>query len=521
MKDKPQKKAKIEMENVDSPQSNSPESPAPNIPHENYKLRLSPQIENSNYETTSKASERKEVVRDYPVSLEKPVDPTPAFPNVENETIIYKKTHAGLRPGDILEFNNEKYRIIQKIAAGGMGVIYKGENLLTHTIVAIKKFLYRNFYDENTDSNSCEQYWAREARILEKQSHSPAPALKYHGSAKNEDPQFREPEYYILMDFVDGLTLDDWLDSMKGEQQTQLSTEQIHQMLLDIILPLCDHLQYCHEQGIVHRDITPRNIIIVKQFQKMIPILIDWGVAKEMPPDKMYCPPKPYIKPRTVEQATGIQSLGNPPEAVSGCEPVAATDIYMMGHIMYYLLSGGLVSDIPTTASGYILDLGKYNSNLSPSLIKLVKLMTQYEPADRIASFAEIKAQILQFLTKESQKDTKIEALRTSWSDTWDRWKVSYQAKAPKRQAKWMKIKEKTNHLFGPLADKLIDTFRNGSVPEKIMFLATTGLGISSLVLLFINFAVGLGLGGITALFSFMYAFIRDLRHTMHDPKAN
>jgi hypothetical protein len=107
--------------------------------------------------------------------------------------------------------------------------------------------------------------------------------------------------------------------------------------------------------------------------------------------------------------ATGIHSVGNPPEEIGGFRPVAATDIYMFGSILYFIFSGGQFPPLPLTKEEYILDIGTLNLQTPPKLIQLVRMMTQYEPADRIPTMDAVVQQInviLAEIEKNPMSDT-------------------------------------------------------------------------------------------------------------------
>jgi serine/threonine protein kinase len=432
------------------------------------------------------------------------------------DTAVFKKQKAGIHVGDIIEYGEDKYQVIKKIAAGGFGAVYSAKNIITNQIVAIKRFFYQK-YNEEDGQNDAECYWHRETKILEMQSHSPAPAMRFLGAL--QVTEFQVPEYYIIMEFVDGLTLDDWFVEKFGDQQA-LTDDQIKIILMDVIIPLCDHLQYCHENGLIHRDITPRNIIVAEQYKKIIPVLIDWGVSKEVEKSKVFHPPKPYFV-KTTDSATGISSLGNPPETISGYEPVAASDIYMMGHILYFLLSGGDVSQIPATAKDYVLDPSKKNPNLSPALVRLVKQMTQYEPADRIPDFKTVKGDILQYFTKQSVHSRKGPQLQEKLKNSLVNARESYQQNAPARQERMMRIQHTTKKIFGQTGENIRNTIQHGNIVEKVFFFSTLGLFFTAFLFLFLNLFVSLGLwiGGFVDLF--MYVFTRDLRNTFSSNSEN
>jgi serine/threonine-protein kinase len=296
------------------------------------------------------------------------------------------KTHPGILEGDILELHGEKYEISSKLGTGGMGSVWAGRNQQTQKLVAIKEFFYSRFHDPESGNNFCEKYWNREKEIAEIQAESPEKSMHFIGALKLT--QFPNPEYYIFLEYIEGEVLDKWYTARYPDLK-DLTLSELRMLLTDILMPIARHMYYVHQQGIVHRDLTVQNIIITKKrySEEFTPIVIDWGVAKHV--SQMYKPRKPYYIASTPE-ATGIRNRGTPPEVMAGFEPIAATDIYMLGHVMFYLFNSGKYAGSAATNEDFVLHPGDYNPNLPPEFSRLVEFMTQYEPADRMESMVKV-----------------------------------------------------------------------------------------------------------------------------------
>jgi serine/threonine protein kinase len=258
-----------------------------------------------------------------------------------------------------------------------MGRIYAGKNLERNEKVIVKKLKADKYFNAWGES-SCEDYWNREKILIKKQARCSPNAMHLMGAVKR-DIEGRT-EYFLILEYIAGPSLEKWYHEFLREN-TISSLTQIHDLIKLVILPLCNHLKAVHQAGIVHRDITPRNIIMNFRDNRIYPILIDWGVAKEIPLEQLYSVPKPFITEiRTV--ATGILSVGTPPEIIAGFRPVAASDIYMFGHIIYYLITGNSSRQIPLSQAEYELCPKTVNAVVPVKLDKLVRNMTKYEPAD-------------------------------------------------------------------------------------------------------------------------------------------
>ena len=192
--------------------------------------------------------------------------------------------------------------ILECLGRGGMGAVYKARQPKLDRFVALK-ILARKRDGGITD----EEFTARfqqEARALARLSHPDIVAVYDFGEAGGF--------HYLLMEFVDGLTLRQLLQTRK------LSPEQA----LTIVPKICEALQFAHERGIVHRDIKPENILLDKQGRVKI---ADFGIAKILGSETQdrsltgakdvigtphYMAPEQVEKPATVDHRADIYSLG-------------------------------------------------------------------------------------------------------------------------------------------------------------------------------------------------------------------
>jgi tRNA A-37 threonylcarbamoyl transferase component Bud32 len=213
-------------------------------------------------------------------------------------------------PPDEIAKHFPQLEVLECLGRGGMGMVYKARQLKLNRLVALKILAP----EKGADPRFAERF-LREAQSLARLSHPNIVAVHDFGEA--------DGFYYLLMEYVDGLTLRQLL--------------QAHRVLpeeaLRIVPKICEALQFAHDQGIVHRDIKPENVLLDKQGTVKI---ADFGIAK-------------LVGVETARAAlTEEQSvLGTPhymaPEQLEKPQSVDhRADIYSLGVVFYEMLTGEL-----------------------------------------------------------------------------------------------------------------------------------------------------------------------------------
>ena len=199
-----------------------------------------------------------------------------------------------------------RYEIIGELGQGAMGIVYKAKDPLIDRIVAIKTISLNLALEEK------EEYEARfyqEAKAAGRLNHPNIVTI--YDVGKSGDIA------YIAMEFLQGRELRDILN-----EEPHLPIDQV----LDIVVQVAQGLAYAHEYGIVHRDVKPANIMIVRDGHAKI---TDFGIAR--------------MASSAVRTQTGMV-LGSPkymsPEQVMGKQIDQRSDIFSLGVMLYEMLTG-------------------------------------------------------------------------------------------------------------------------------------------------------------------------------------
>ncbi|UCD56546.1 MAG: protein kinase, partial [Candidatus Hydrogenedentota bacterium] len=247
-----------------------------------------------------------------------------------------------------------RYDVLEKLGEGGMGVVYKAEDITLKRPVALK-FLPSEF----TESDEAKERFIREARA--------AAALDHPNICTTYEIAEAEGQTFIAMAYVDGETLSEKI------QAGPLNTHEA----LDIIIQVAEGLRRAHRKGIIHRDIKSSNIMIDEEGQAKI---MDFGLVKLAGQTRLT---KTYTIMGTVaymspEQARGEASIDH------------RTDIWSLGVVLYEMLAGKVPFDAPSDAAllhKIIYEpeepIGNYIPTLPVALGRAIHKMMQKDREDR------------------------------------------------------------------------------------------------------------------------------------------
>jgi serine/threonine protein kinase len=285
---------------------------------------------------------------------------------------------------------DNRFEIIERIGFGGMGVVYKAEQVGLDRTVALKVMLPHLLHDEKSLAR-----FELEAQALATLKHRNILLFYAYGIWHGRAP-------YIAMEYLDSGDLSDMLIAEGG----RLSWRRT----LDIMRQIADAVAHAHHAGIVHRDLKPSNIFIERDGDDYVVKVADFGLAKFIDDDS---------DAKQKLTATGL-TVGSPhymsPEQAQGLVVTPSSDIYSVGCIMYQCLFGR-----PPYNADNMVELLSQHLQLSaplpkmetlkdfpPAVIRVLELALAKDPANRFATMDEMCAALAEVQrTSENLRDSK------------------------------------------------------------------------------------------------------------------
>ncbi len=249
-----------------------------------------------------------------------------------------------------------RYRILSQLGQGGMATVYLGEDPLLNRLVAIKVIQAHLTYN-----TSLIERFTVEAKTIA--------ALRHMNIVEVFDFGIQDNQQFLVMEYIDGQNLQTLCGAMSGQPM-------YNTVAAAILCQAAEGLTSAEKHGVVHRDIKPENLLFNSEGVLKI---ADFGIA--------------HIADEQSRTQTGAV-LGSPnfmsPEQIEGVRPTHRTDLFSLGGVFYYAMTGKLPftgPSIPVTMRNIsekphqnILEL---NPGADPFLTSLVDALLQKNPLDR------------------------------------------------------------------------------------------------------------------------------------------
>jgi eukaryotic-like serine/threonine-protein kinase len=281
------------------------------------------------------------------------------------------------------------YRILQVLGGGGMGIVYKAEDIKLGRKVAIK-FLPAELASDSSAFERLERE-ARAASALEHSNICPVYELGEH-----------EGQPFIVMQMLEGKTLQERIEAA-GQQLRPLPTNEI----IDLALQIVAGLEAAHEKGIIHRDIKPANIFVTDRGEVKI---LDFGLAKIVEADLAYSRVQREDElMQTSESGASSAAFSTlrgtafymSPEQVRGEKLDGRTDLFSFGLVLYEMATGQRA--FPGNTAAIIYDaipyrhpppLQQFNSGSSTGLEPIITKALEKNRNSRYQSASDVRTDL-------------------------------------------------------------------------------------------------------------------------------
>lgn len=282
----------------------------------------------------------------------------------------------------------DDYEIIEEIARGGMGVVYKAHQTSLNRVVALKMILAGK-----RAGNEQVQRFLSEAKAAAKMDHPgivPVYEIGQHGD-----------QHYFSMAFVEGQSLAD------KAQNKPLPPKESAQL----IKVVAQAIAYAHQQGVIHRDLKPANVLVDTNGQ---PKVSDFGLAKQVESE---------LDMTQTGAVLGTPSFMSPEQAAGKNSQVGAlSDVYSLGAVFYFLLTGRppfQASTVPDTLRQVFyfdpVSIRKLNPSVPKDLETICLKALAKDPGRRYGSASELAEDVDRWLTNKPILARRVGPMERGW----------------------------------------------------------------------------------------------------------
>ncbi len=283
--------------------------------------------------------------------------------------LVMDEAEQAIEPGK--ELGN--YKIVEQIARGGMGVVYRAEQHPVRRTVALKVI------KPGMDSEQVIARFEAERQALALMDHPNIARVLDAGATSSG-------RLYFVMELVDGLPVTEYCEKHRLDLRARL----------ELFVSIRHAIQHAHQKGVIHRDIKPSNVLVTEFDGKPVPKVIDFGIAKAMQ--------EPLTERRIHTQVgavIGTFEYMSPEQAGSMGEDIdTRTDVYSLGVILYELLTGAPPFDLRRAPFDECLRRLREEEPLRPS-IRLRRLGGSAPPALARQVQGDLDAIVLKALEKD------------------------------------------------------------------------------------------------------------------------
>lgn len=280
-----------------------------------------------------------------------------------------------------------RYELREEIGRGGMGIVYQAHDLLENQAVALKELRLDNLNHHNAEEMIAR--FQREAQT--------ARALQHPGIVRVFDSGCETDRHYLIMELLTGQTLKDLL-----LQQYPFAEKH----LLDLLIQICDALAYAHQQGIVHRDIKPDNILITPDHQIK---LMDFGIARMNTTEH-------FTLQTQAGTMLGTLSYMSPEQLQDSAMVDHRADIFSLGVVLYEIYTGQLPFEGESMGQTILKILSaeptapvQHYPGLRPELNSLILRMLNKRRGERFQNMSDIAAELRRLLLQLEQEELSIQ----------------------------------------------------------------------------------------------------------------